>query len=567
MSPNERPGPPSHESSPPAGFSTAARNGASSTPTSTLSPATAFVPRVGGKITLTQSLKRAAQINGGATATVCHGRRHTWKELEERVARLAGGLRQIGVQDGDRIAILSLNSDRYLEYGFAVPWAGAVEVPLNIRWAVPEHSYSLNDCGATVLIVDDAFQALIPQIRAGTATLKTVVFAGDGTLPDGMLSYETLVTQSAPIADRLRGGDDLAGIFYTGGTTGFPKGVMLSHLALWSNAMSTMHEANVSSDSICLHAAPMFHLADAAGSNAASIGGATHVFIPMFNPEQVMAIVAQERPTHSVLVPTMIAALVNHPAIDSADLSSLRFLSYGGSPIPEATLRTAMEKLPNCQFVQAYGQTELAPVATILPPEYHALEGPKSGKLRSAGRPTHCVELKIVDPAGQELPRGEIGEIIVSGPNTMLGYWNKPQETASTLVDGWVHTGDSGYMDGDGFVFIMDRLKDMIVTGGENVYSIEVENAVAAYPGVASCAVIAIPDDTWGEVVHAVVVMKPGVQATAEDIISHCHALIANYKCPRSVSFQESLPMTGAGKVLKRELRDPYWKGKQRQVN
>lgn len=517
---------------------------------------------------VTQGVKRSLQQNRLGRATIFGERTRSWAEFVERVARLAGGLRGLGVGSGDRVAILSLNSDRYLEFYVAVPWAGGVVVPLNIRWSAAENVYSLNDSGANVLLIDDAFLKLAPAILAEAKAIRAVVHMGDGPPPAAMESYEGLIARSSGVADAGRSGEELAGIFYTGGTTGFPKGVMLPHRGLWASAAAMIDSMGVARDSLFLHAAPMFHLADGAMSMAMLLMGGTHAMIPAFHPEAVLAAVAAHRVTHLLLVPTMIHMTVAHPKLAESDLSSVRYIAYGGSPIPEAVLLDAMRALPGCRFVQAYGQTELSPVATILDWEYHAIEGPKAGKLASAGRAAICCELEIVDVEGHEAPRGTVGEIRVRGPNTMLGYWKKPKETAAALREGWVYTGDAGRMDEEGFVYVVDRVKDMIVSGGENVYSAEVENAIVKHPAVSQCAVIGIPHDVWGEAVHALVILKPGQRATSADIIAHCHTLIANYKCPRSIEFRaEPFPLSGAGKVLKRELRKPYWEGRSRQVN
>ncbi len=519
-------------------------------------------------MSITQGVKRNLQQNRAGCATIFGARTQSWGQFHDRVARLAGGLKSLGVGPGDRIAILALNSDRYLEYFVAVPWAGGVVVPLNIRWSVAENVYALNDCGATLLLVDDAYLKLAAPIRAEVKSLRAVIHMGDGAPPAEMLGYEPLIARSAPVADAGRGGEDLAGIFYTGGTTGFPKGVMLPHRGLWASAAAFAGPLAMARDSLYLHAAPMFHIADGAMSMAALLVGASHAIIPAFNPEHVLAAIERHRVTHTLLVPTMINMLVSHPKLAASDLTSLRYLAYGASPIPESLLVEAMRAIPDCRFLQAYGQTELSPVATLLPPDYHVVEGEKAGKLKSAGRAAMCNEIEIVDAAGAEVPHGQVGEVRARGPNTMLGYWNKPEETAATLRDGWVHTGDAGYMDEEGFVYIVDRVKDMIVSGGENVYSAEVENAIAKHPAVAQCAVIGIPSDRWGEAVHAVVILREGRSASAEAIIAHCHTLIAGYKCPRSIEFRrEPMPLSGAGKVLKRELRQPYWEGKSRQVN
>ncbi len=519
-------------------------------------------------MSITQGIRRNVQQNRNGRATTFGSCTQSWGEFAERVARLAGGLKSLGVTPGDRIAILALNSDRYLEYFAAVPWAGAVLVPLNIRWSVAETIYSLNDCGAIALFVDDAFLKMVPPILAESKLIRAVIHMGDEAAPSGMIGYEQLIARSAPIADAGHAGEDLAGIFYTGGTTGFPKGVMLPHRGLWASAASLAGAINIERDSIYLHAAPMFHLADGAMTMATLLVGSSHVMIPAFNPEHVLAAIEHHRISHALLVPTMINMVVNHPKLPGTDLSSLRELLYGASPIPETLLVQAMRAMPKCRFTQAYGQTELSPVATILPTEYHTIEGEKSGKLNSAGRAAICNEIEIVDPDGREVPRGVVGEVRARGPNTMLGYWNKPKETAAALRDGWVHTGDAAYMDEEGFIYIVDRVKDMIVSGGENVYSAEVENAVTKHPAVAQCAVIGIPSDRWGEAVHAIVILRDGARATAEEIIAHCHTLIAGYKCPRSIQFRtEPMPLSGAGKVLKRELRKPFWEGKSRQVN
>ena len=259
---------------------------------------------------------------------------------------------------------------------------------------------------------------------------------------------------------------------------------------------------------------------------------------------------------------------INHPDVKTADLSSLQFVLYGASPIAESVLIQAMNTFSSASFAQGYGQTELAPLATMLGPEYHVTEGPNAGKLKSAGKAICCVEIKIVDEDGNSLPSGEIGEIAVSGPNAMTGYWNKPEETAVSMRNGWIHTGDAGYMDDEGFVFLVDRVKDMIVSGGENVYSAEVENAVMNHPAVDQVVVVGIPSDEWGEQVHAEVILKEGQSATPEDIINKTKEFIANYKCPRSVAFRtEPFPLSGAGKLLKRDVRKPYWEGKERQIN
>jgi acyl-CoA synthetase (AMP-forming)/AMP-acid ligase II len=516
---------------------------------------------------LTQSLHRAVQQYPDRIATRFGARVQTFRTFADRVARLAGALQSLGMRPGDRVAMLSLNSDRYLEYQMAVPWGGGVLNPCNTRWSAAEILYSLDDSGSTILLVDDTFRPFVEQFRRDSRTLHEVVYCGDGDTPAGMHGYETLLVEADAVPDVARRGEDLAGIFYTGGTTGFPKGVMLSHNNLCSAALALLCEGLAAPGGTYLHAAPMFHLADMGFSLVHWAAGNAHTIVPVFNAESVLEALERDRVTHALLVPTMIQMLVDHPAMRKRrDLSALKTIIYGASPISEAVLERAMATLPGVGFVQAYGMTELAPLATVNPAYYHTVEGRKLGKLRAAGRAGYCVELRIVDEHDREVARGTVGEIVVRGPNVMQGYWNKPEQTAAVLRDGWMHTGDGAYMDADGFVFIADRLKDMIISGGENVYSAEVENALAQHDAVAACAVIGVPSEQWGESVHAVVVLKPGVAISAEALITHCKKLIAGYKCPRSVEFVDALPISGAGKVLKTKLRERFWQGRGRAV-
>jgi len=513
---------------------------------------------------LTQALHRSVQQTPDATMSVFGDRARTHREVADRVARLAGALRAVGVEDGDRVGILALNSDRYHEYLLAVPWANAVIMPVNVRWSTAEIAYSLEDSGTRVLFVDDSFAAIVPEIQQAWPELRTVVHLDDGAPPQGALSFEELIAAHEPIPDARRGDEELLGLFYTGGTTGFPKGVMLSHQNLHiSSYGATTSGLRFGHAGTYLHAAPMFHLADLTGWHLELLLGGRHVFVPAFEPVAVMRAIEQHGVTDALLVPTMIQALIDHPEISSYDLTSLRTVLYAASPIPQTVLERAMKAFPNAEFVQAYGMTELAPVATLLRSEDH--NDPRL--LRAAGRATASTEVRIADPEGREVPRGTVGEVVVRGGNVMLGYWERPEETAAAIQDGWMHTGDGAMMDDDGYIYIVDRIKDMIVTGGENVYSAEVENALATHPAVASSAVIGIPDPDWGERVHAVVVLHPGTHATAEGLREHAKGLIAGYKCPRSVDFVEALPLSGAGKVLKRELRDQYWTDQERQVN
>ena len=516
-------------------------------------------------IALPTLISRAARHNPSGLATRFGDRDTTWTALEARVSRLAAGLLSLSVAPGERVALLSLNSDRFYEAMFAIPWAGQVLVPLNTRWAQGENHYALADCGARALVFDDHFrqqaEALLPTLKQ----LEHAVYLGDGNCPPWAVSAEGLIHGHGPAAVSGRSGDDLLGIFYTGGTTGFPKGVMQSHRALWASAVGAMPDYHMNRDSVFLHSAPMFHMADLAGSMSATLAAACNVILPAFDPGQVLRAVADKGVTHALLVPAMIKMLINHPEAATADVSSLRRVLYGASPMPAEVLKKCLETWPGVGLAQAYGQTELAPIATTLSVADH-IEG--GVKLKSAGRPTSVSEVRIVAEDGSDCPLGVTGEIAVRGPHTMLGYWNKPEETAKALRDGWVFTGDAGYFDGEGYLFIADRVKDMIISGGENVYTTEVENAVIGHPAVQDVAVIGIPHPDWGEAVHAIVVLRPGHSTTEEEVINHCRGRIAGYKLPKSVSFRsEPLPLSGAGKVLKTELRKPFWAGWERQVN
>ena len=515
----------------------------------------------------TQGLHRAVQQRPDAIATICGERQTTFRSLQDRVARLAGALRKLGVREGDRVAMLGFNSDHYLAYYLAVPWAGAVVNPVNFRWSLEEIIYSLNDSESVAIFLDDSFARHTDALLDGCPFLRMVIFCGEGKCPDDLLDLETLIAGTEPIPDAGLGDDETYGVFYTGGTTGAPKGVLLSHRNICSSALALMAEGPFPDGAIGLHAAPMFHLADMMMSACLLLRGGTHVMLPAFRPDTALEIISRHRVSELLLVPAMLQALVDHPAIAQHDLSPVRHLLYGASPASEALLDRAMQALPGAGFFQVYGMTELAATATTLPPAQHGAAGREAGRLRSAGRAFCHLQVRVVDTEDRELPRGQVGEVLVRGPNVMQGYLNKPEATEAALRGGWMHTGDMGYMDDEGYVFVVDRLKDMIISGGENVYCAEVENAVARHPAVASCAVIGIPSQEWGEAVHVAVVLRGSESLTQEALHLHCRQLIASYKCPRSLEIRDSLPISGAGKVLKTELRKPFWEGRERAVN
>jgi long-chain acyl-CoA synthetase len=499
---------------------------------------------------VTQALKSNIQKNRNGLAVVCEGRQRTWAEFGDRVARLAAGLCAHGLKSGDRVAVIADNSDRYLEAFYAIPWAGGVIVPINTRLSAEEIAYMLGHCDVRFGFIDAPYTKLWDSARGQVqSTAQTIEMNANG--------QDNVIVTHAPMADAGRSGEDISGIFYTGGTTGRSKGVMLTHanhvinsLALWAGLTVEPHGVRY------LHVAPMFHVADALFVYGLTVLGGCHYIIPKFDPAAFMAAVQSHQITDTILVPTMIQLVLDHPQRDSFDLTSLARLYYGAAPMPEATLVRFLKAFPKCGLVQLYGQTEAAPVLTMLSPHDHVLNGPHAHRLRSAGQAVAGCEIRVVHEQDDDVPLGTVGEIIAKSGTIMKGYWNDPAQTAAALKGGWLHTGDAGYLDEDGFVYITDRIKDMIITGGENVYSTEVERVIYQVPGVAQCAVIGVPDEKWGERVHAVIVPQNGVSLEAEAIISHCKAHIAGFKVPRSISFRDAaLPVSGAGKILKRELR------------
>lgn len=511
---------------------------------------------------LVQAIRSNASFRASDIATIDGEEQRTWKEFVDRVARAADGFRQMGTRPGDRVGILALNSARYLEAQFAVWWLGGVVVPMNIRWSVEENLYCVDDAGISTLIFDLAFADAARAIAMRRPHVRQVILDPQPT--GAAPSLEQVIADGAFFPSSETALDELAGIYYTGGTTGAPKGVMLSHQALWAAAMAIVLANRMQPGGRMLHATPMFHLADGGMSHGAMLVGSTHVFVPRFEPSDVIRNIACHKVTDLLLVPTMIGMLQACPDYAPEKFESVRSLSFGASPIPAPILERLQADLPWVNLLHVYGQTEMGPTISFLDPRFQVANGPKA---QSVGKPFACVEIKVVDSEGNETPVNVPGEILARGPSAMIGYWNKPEETAKTLVDGWVRTGDVAYKDEDGFLFICDRVKDMIITGGENVFSAEVENAVARHSAVAQVAVIGIPDADYGERVHAVIVPRPGETVTAQDLKDHCKALIANYKCPRSIELRDSLPMSAAGKVLKRELREPYWADKHLAVH
>jgi long-chain acyl-CoA synthetase len=506
----------------------------------------------------TQLLTQALVASPHGFSTVSCGRKHTWAETANRIARAGTALRDLGLKTGDFVAVLAMNSDRYLELFFAIPWAGGCIAPMNIRWSAKENNHALTDCSAKILIVDDAF------IEQGQALAEnnslTLIYIGDETTPPGMVGYEAIINDSEASPDALRGGDDVWAVFYTGGTTGDPKGVAFTHQALCSGAVAYLAMLPTIEDLSFAYVGGFFHFSAASALLYVTLAGGTHVILPKFEPEPMMQAISTHRVTNAVMVPTMITMMLNHPSFEQYDLSSLRTLVYGGSPMPRELVVEAAAKLPGWRFYQIYGMTETGGFATMLRWRDHVFEGPNNHRILSCGQPAPGVEIRICDSEGVEVPRGDLGEIVMRSDYLMHEYLGKPEQTREALRDGWMFSGDAGRMDEDGYVYVADRIKDMIVSGGENVYSIEVERALYAHPAVMQAAVFGIPSAEWGEAVHAVVVLRQTDAPNELELIEHCRGLIGAYKCPKSIEFQnDALPTGPGGKIQKATLRERFW--------
>ncbi len=497
------------------------------------------------------------------TTNASSGVGYTFAQHFERVGRLIGGLQGLGVGRGDRFAIMTLNSPEYVEMYHASFLGGGVVNPLNLRFAAKELAYVLRDSGTKVCFVDFLFAGLIDKVKA-EAGLEHIVLVGGGDVPH-TVTYDDLIASSPFVVPDEGEETDPAVLMYTGGTTGRPKGVLLDQRAEMLNAYHVMMRLHLGRDTVNLIQTPMFHAASMFGVLGGPAVGTHTVIQPLFDPPAVMNTVEKYRPTVTVMVPTMIGLTMGHADFRPSGLGSFTDLVYGASPMPQTLLEQLLTMYPQMNIWQGYGMTESSSVICFLGPEEHR-EGGKY--LRSAGSPFTGVVLSIQDPDGRHLPCGENGEVCVRSGNYMIEYWNQPDATAEAFRGGWYHTGDAGHLDEDGYLYLTDRVKDMIVTGGENVYSTEVENAVSSHPAVAQVAVIGIPSEKWGEAVHAIVVLRPGAAATEQEIIEHARHWIAGYKVPKSVEFRaDPLPLSGAMKVLKKDLRDPYWSGHTRKVN
>jgi long-chain acyl-CoA synthetase len=519
-------------------------------------------------MSIVDGLKKSVASSPHKTAAICGSTRYNFSELNVRVDRLSSALIALGIERGDRVGVLALNCHRFFELYYGIAQIGAVVVPINFRIPPKEIKYILDHSESRAIAVDAALTPSLEAIRSQLATVEQFISIADEP-GSAYLAYEELISGNAPLADAPKIEDDeLLGLFYTSGTTGEPKGVMLTHRNMLANIAHSEGVFNYLPTDIYLHSAPMFHLADGAAVFSNTARGATQAFIPRFDPKHVLETIARERVSLALFVPTMINFLLQEPEIDSYDLSSLRHITYGASPIAPEVLRRAM-KVFGCKFGQGYGLTEASPLLTVLTAEDHAGTDQKSERrLASCGKPVKGVDVRVVSFEGNDVKPGQVGEIIARGPNIMAGYWKRPADTELAIVDGWLHTGDLATVDEDGYLYLVDRKKDMIVTGGENVYSTEVEAALYEHPAIKEAAVIPVPDPDWGEAVHACVTLCDGARVEPEELIEFCRDRLANYKLPRSVEIIEGeLPKGGTGKILKKQLREKYWKDQSRLIS
>jgi long-chain acyl-CoA synthetase len=498
--------------------------------------------------------------------------RGTFENHIDRLVRLANSMRDVlGIKPGDRFAVLAANSHRYIELYHAAMFGAGIINPLNIRFAPSELAYVLNDSGSKVVFTDALFASLLDRARGAGALVDTVVMI-DGESESGAsgrfgptLGYEDLVAVGRSIMPLEPDEDDAAILMYTGGTTGFPKGVLLQQRAEVLNVYHVLSAIGLREDRRFLFQSPMFHAALVAGILGIPASGATSVTIPLFDPELVLRVIEEQEIDTTMVVPIMLSMLEQVEGFSAQRLQSVRQLVYGAAPISEALIARWLEMLPDTDFLQGYGMTEAASALTFLGPEDHRRGG---AALTSAGRPLIGIEMCITDAVGKHLPQGDTGEVCARGGNFMREYWRKPEESKLAIRDGWYRTGDMGFFDDRNLLHLTDRLKDMIVTGGENVYSTEVENALASHPAVQDVAVIGIPSDVWGETVHAIVVLREDGKATAEELIEYARKTLAGFKVPKSVEIRhDRLPLSGAFKPLKRELRRRYWEDRERQVS
>lgn len=513
----------------------------------------------GEMLTFDGLIRHWAREKPGQVALEQDGKALTFAALDERSCRIVAMLKAQGLAKGDRVAWLGKNARLYFELFYSAARMGVVMVPIGWRLAAPEIAYILGDTGAKLLFIDERFAGL----AAGAC--------GDMENPPKVIDTPTAKSDiAAAPADDFEGAgpDDAVLQLYTSGTTGNPKGAVLTNANLFALRQPAEEAAQPWSswdeDEAILVCMPCAHIGGTGLGIMAMAAGVRAIVQAEFTPDGVLDSFEQGI-TRLFIVPAALQMVVQHPRAKDTDMSAVKYVMYGAAPIPLDLLREAVQTIPEAGFLQCYGMTETTGTIAMLPPEDHTLEG--NQRMKSAGKAVPGAELKVVDEDGEELPRGEVGELICRSPSNMQGYWNLPDATRGALKDGWMHTGDAAYMDDDGYVYIQDRIKDMIISGGENVYPAQVESAIYGHPAVGEVAVIGVPDDTWGEAVKACVVPRPGSEVDPDDIIAFTRERLAGFKVPKTVDVIEAMPRNASGKILRRELRAPYWKDHDRQVN
>jgi long-chain acyl-CoA synthetase len=524
------------------------------------------------RFTVAGLIRHLARYQPDAEMLVLGTERRTWADEFDAACRVAQAARRDGLGVGDRIAFLDRNGLAYFDFLFGGSLLGAVNVAVNWRLSPSEMAAVIDDSGARVLAIHTDYLPAVSEMRSGLPHVEHIVVIGpeSASCPDQrVLSYEAWI-DGCPNEDPGHIGtpDEVSMQLYTSGTTGLPKGVMLTN----ANLSTAIGEAGVTfsilPDTVSLVAMPLFHIGGSGWALCAMSRGGRSVILRDVDPTLLLQLVATERITEMFVVPALLMLVLATPALVATDLSSLRLIFYGASPISEDVLVKCIAAF-GCAFCQVYGMTETTGAITALRFEDHETDGPRRGLLRSAGKPHKSVEIRVVDPdSGEDVGLGEVGEVWTRSPYNMAGYWAKPDETAATVdSDGWLRTGDAGYFDANGYLYLHDRIKDMVVSGGENIYPAEVENVLLAHPDIVDAAVIGVPDEKWGETVKAIVVLAPGAGLDEPGLVAHCRSNLAHYKCPTSVDTMDTLPRNPSGKILKRELRAPYWTDKERAIN
>ncbi|HEX5484139.1 MAG TPA: fatty acid--CoA ligase [Terriglobia bacterium] len=519
--------------------------------------------------------QHAARIFGNKDGVACGDLRITYGEFNERCDRFSSALAEIGVKAHDRVAFLGFNCHRLLEAYYAVPQIHAILLPLNIRLNAEELAQILQDCEPRFLFFDPEFTPTVETLRAGAPCLRQCICLNEPR-PEWAYpqTHEELLAQAKPREFDFRSIDEnsVAELFYTSGTTAHPKGVMLTHRSLYLHALYVASALRLGDDDTGIYTVPLFHVNSWGSPHTLTLAGARHVILRKFDPQTLIDLIDRERVTRLQMVPSMAIALINNPDFSKHDLSCVKEVMIGGAPSNVTLIRQVEEKFPGARIAGGYGLTETSPVVSIAYIKDHRKNDESVIQQRrkaTAGYSIAGVEARVVDADGRDVPANgqETGEVIIRSDTVMEGYWNDPEESARALRDGWLHTGDLATIDEEGYILVVDRIKDMVLSGGENIATAEIERVIYQHPAVLECAVIAVPDEQWGEAAKALVTLRPGREATEEEILAHCRRHLAGFKTPKTVEFRDSLPKGGTGKILKRVLREPYWQGHERRVH